>query len=384
MMIDFEKFVFQQTQELKAKDLHRELKAPQGVDFCSNDYLGLSENKKLKSIYLKNLEGLPMGSTGSRLLRGNSDSFNRLENRLAQFSGQQGALYFSSGYQANLGLFSCLLKNQAVVFSDESIHASIIDGIRLSGCEKYIWTHNDLGELEMLLRQKAQDDKLNLVVVESIYSMQGDFAPLDKLVSLCQKYNAYLIVDEAHATGLFGKTGAGRVEELELQKEVLATIHTAGKAMGVAGAWVSGSKSLIELLINQCRPFIYTTAPAYFQQAAINASLEYLEQKGTSLREKFFKQLENFQSSLFEIARTHHLEVSGKGGPVTSLVLKENNLALKVMNIMAENSMDVRAIRPPTVPEGRAQLRITLPLSRTQEEIDKFLSKLSQILGENL
>ncbi len=382
MKFDFEQTVIQKMDQLKKNDLYRELRFSRGVDFCSNDYLSLSESEDLKSQFLEKIKSYPMGSTGSRLLRGHSSTFSNLEKELAQFSGQEQALYFSSGYQANLGLFSCLLKQDAVVFSDEFIHASIIDGIRLSGCEKYIWSHNDLAELELLLKQKCQPEKLNIVVVESIYSMQGDFAPLKKLCELCKNYGAHLVVDEAHATGLYGKKGAGCVEFFGLEEEVFATIHTAGKAMGVSGAWVAGSHGLRELMINESRPFIYSTAPSFYQLAAVEVSLELLIEKGESLRERFFKQLAPFQKDLIELADFYKASVSGEGSPVTSFVVGENQKALYLMQSLLKAGCDVRAIRSPTVRQGEAQLRITSPLGRTREEQSTLIQVLDQALKD--
>lgn len=380
--MNFESFCEQKRQDLEAAKLTRQLRPAMGIDFCSNDYLSLSTNPKLKENILKTLQDFPLGSGGSRLLRGHSDFTEILEKNLARFSGAEEALFFPSGYQANLGLFSALLKESATVFSDELIHASIIDGIRLSGCEKYIWAHNDLSELQMLLKQKAKPDKLNFIVVESVYSMRGDFAPLEELCRLARENSCYLIVDEAHATGLFGQKGSGRVEELSLRDQVFATIHTAGKALGVSGAWIAGSSCLKDLLINNSRPFVYSTAPSFHQQVALLESIRFLAEERDNLIEEFFEKLALMQNFLQELKTQFNVEVGGVGGPVTALVVYENQKALDLMNKLLDRGFDVRAVRYPSVPKGEALLRITLPLRRSFEEIQKFNQSLYQSLKE--
>ena len=368
--------------ELKDKNLFRELKKSEGIDFCSNDYLGLSNNAELQILVKQAMALSGLGSTGSRLLRGHSQGLENLENKLADFCGAESSLFFPSGYQANLGLFSSLLKEKATVFSDEQIHASIIDGIRLSGCEKYIFSHNSTADLEIMLRQKAKEDRLNIVVVESVYSMSGNLCPLIEMQTLCEKYGASLIVDEAHSTGLFGAKGSGRVEELGLREKVLATVHTGGKALGVSGAWIAGSHSLIEFLVNRSRPFIYSTAPAFYQQIALETALDFYFENRHELKNEFFNSLKTFQTSLKKVGENFSYKVEGFGGPVTSFVLYENDRALSVMTGLAKKGFDVRAIRPPTVPSGQAQLRIIKPLSRSSEEVVNFIGALEFVLRE--
>ncbi len=358
----------------------RRLKRPSGLDFCSNDYLGFASSSALKQQILEDIQQFDLGSTGSRLLRGHSQSVEELESQLAAFSGSEASLFFSSGYQANLALFSSLLRNAATVFSDESVHASIIDGIRLSGCEKFIWPHNDLNHLEMLLKQKVRTDRINFVSVESIYSMTGDFAPLRELADLCEKYGAHLIVDEAHATGLFGAKGAGRVDQLGLNHRVFAKVHTAGKALGVSGAWVAGTEELKSLLINTARPFIYTTAPAFYQQRACGLAIEKLQDEFSGLVQNFQDKVAGFQKFLMDKVETSSLSISGWQSPVTALICGTNEKAMAAMTFLAERGFDVRAIRPPSVPSGESLLRITIPLSRSTLEIEK----LKEAIGDYL
>jgi 8-amino-7-oxononanoate synthase len=370
--MEFKAFFQTQRQNLLEQQGWRELRPRRGLDFCSNDYLGFTDNPNLRERVVKKMTDLSaLGSSGSRLLRGQCESVEHLEERLAQMSGGAASLYFPTGYQANLALFSCLLRQDAVIFSDERVHASIIDGIRLSSCEKYIWAHNDLNDLEMLLRQKARSDRMNFVVVESIYSMLGTRAPLSELVDLCQRYGVELIVDEAHATGLYGSRGSGCVEAAGVTDKVFATIHTAGKSLGVSGAWISGSNELKQWMINRSRPFIYSTAPAMYQQLALLESIEFLTEDIRAWQQRFQQRQERMQGFLLSL-QDQVKEVRGVDSPITAVILGENEKALKLMELMSEQGVDVRAIRYPSVPAGEALLRITCPLSRMVDELDQF------------
>ena len=395
--MNFESFFKKKQKQLKEDSLFRQLRLPSGMDFCSNDYLSLSENLTLQSRLKEKFSLFPLGSGGSRLLRGHSDLTEDLESNLAEFSQKSSALFFPTGYQANLALFSALLHEKGRVFSDQFVHASIIDGIRLSRGEKYIWSHNNLDELEFLLKKKADFRKMNFIVVESVYSMEGDFAPLKELDFLCSRYHCHLIVDEAHATGLFGKKGSGRVEELNLCPNIFARIHTGGKALGVSGAWIAGSNELIHFLVNLSRPFIYSTAPAYYQQLALLESIDYFSKNQNSLRSGFFEKVKFLQKNLKKLCQSNlesrtqrqaypqatgekvlnckspAFKVKGFGSPITSLVVGNNETALNLMEEMSLRGYDIRAIRPPTVPVGQALLRLTVPLKRSQSEIEKFI-----------
>lgn len=372
--MEFKELYQGQHSQLIANHSLRELHPARGLDFCSNDYLSLSQDGDLRGKVLESMARFPLGSTGSRLLRGNSSFTEDLEEALSRFSLTESALYFPTGYQANLGLFSALLKHNAVVFSDELVHASIIDGIRLAGCAKYIWSHNNLKELEMFLQQKVDPSKVNYVVVESVYSMGGEFAPLAEIADLCEKYKCHLIVDEAHATGLYGENGSGRVEELRLKHKVFATIHTGGKALGVSGAWVAGSKNLRNLLINFSRPFIYSTAPAFYQQIALKESLQFFAENREKFIHDFFKNVVYLQSLLASQSTKLGYSFTPMVSPVTAVVIGDNQKAMQMMASLAQDGFDVRAIRPPSVPQGKALLRITVSRLRTSQEIDSFFA----------
>jgi len=250
------------------------------IDFCSNDYLGFQKDSELhKKIYEK-LEDLPNGSGSSPLIRGYSQSTQDLEEHLAERSASESALFFTSGYLANLSFFSSFAKSNTEFFSDQENHASIIDGIRLSGSTKSIFKHNSISDLVTCLERSQSS--LKIVVVESIYSMSGDYAPLLELAKVCEDFGALLVVDEAHATGYYGVRGSGRVEALGLEKKIFARIHTAGKALGVGGAWISGSESLIHFLVNRARPYIYSTASHPFAIHRLKQALDFWDQVGAS------------------------------------------------------------------------------------------------------
>ena len=374
-----EALIQQTLEQLEQADGRRALRFPEGIDYCSNDYLSLREDSEfLKSVY-QGSKDWGLGSGGSRLVRGHDRPIAMLEDKLAEFSNQEAALLFPSGYQANVSFFSSVLSSKAQVFSDALNHASIIDGIRLSSCAKFIWRHNDLAHLRKLLQENAHADCLNLVVVESIYSMRGDMAPLKELLELCKEFDAELVVDEAHATGLFGTNGSGRVEELKLCDDVLATIHTAGKSLATSGAWVATSQIMREFMVNKSRGFIYSTAPADYQVAALSGALDYYQKHRVPLVDSFFESLNRFQDLLG--SQLTGAFITGLGGPVTSVVLGENHRVLKAMDALKSKGFDVRAIRPPTVPKGEALLRITHPRARTHAEDTRLVQALKEALS---
>src|SRR5438128_524337 len=258
---------------LRERNQFRELASPPGIQLSSNDYLGLSSHSGLKDAIARALEEDDrVSSTGSRLLSGNSERWEQLEQRFAEFVGTEAALYFPSGYAANIGLLSSILKDGDTVFSDSANHASLIDGIRLSRANRVIFPHADLGYLEESLRRtRGKGEKI--IVVESVFSMDGDRAPLRELITLCERHGATLIVDEAHAIGVEGLGGRGLVHAIREGDHVLATVHTCGKALASMGAFVAGSRTLRDYLINHARTFIFTTALPPYCAAQIQEAL---------------------------------------------------------------------------------------------------------------
>src|SRR5262249_30915925 len=260
--------------QLEEKSQRRSLCRVGGINLCSNDYLGLSKNNLLREEIIEAVRRAEhVGGTGSRLLSGHFAEWEELEAELAVFAGTEAALYFGSGYAANLGLLTSLVSKEDLVFSDELNHVSIIDGIRLSGARKAIYPHGDLNVLEAQLRSHAGDSGRKIVVTESVFSMDGDIADIAAIVGLAARYGAWVIVDEAHATAVHGPGGRGIVAGAGLSDRVLAILHTCGKALASAGAFVCGSAILKEHLINHARTFIFSTAMPPYMATQIQAAL---------------------------------------------------------------------------------------------------------------
>lgn len=361
----------------KEESLYRYLQVNEGlVDFCSNDYLSFARSKRIKQevkYYSAETDYLS-GATGSRSISGNTAYAEELEKFIAEFHYAEAGLLFNSGYDANLGLFSCIAKKEDTLICDELIHASIIDGCRLSYANRFRFVHNDVNDLE----KKLQHAKGNIfVAVESVYSMDGDIAPLKEITSLCEQYHANLIVDEAHGTGVFGKKGRGLVNQFGLEKKVFARVHTFGKAIGCHGAMVIGSDVLRNYLINFARSFIFTTALPFHSLVTIRSAYEQLMDDGfnnTYLHEliRYFKDgFENLGDSFL---------IEGDS-PIQSLVIPGNERARRVSRHLQEKGFDVRAILSPSVPAGKERLRISLHLHNTKEQVDQLKQSLNQILS---
>ncbi|MBL7933318.1 MAG: 8-amino-7-oxononanoate synthase [Bacteroidia bacterium] len=369
----------QQLLDKRKKDsLYRSLQVHDSlIDFCSNDYLGFARSEKIKrSVAEKYSQADHLsGSTGSRSISGNTNFIEELEKQIAAFHSAETGLIFNSGYDANLGLFSCIAQKGDTIICDELIHASIIDGCRLSHASRLRFAHNNLADLEKKLQSTSGQV---FVAVESVYSMDGDQAPLKEILRLCEHYNAALIVDEAHATGVFGANGKGLVNRFDLEKNVFARVHTFGKAMGGHGAIVLGSQTLRNYLINFSRSFIFTTAlPVH--------SLLHIE--------AVYKEIGSpkFDNSALHILISHFREHFPKFNndcylidsisPVQCFVIPGNERARFVATLLQENGFDVRAILSPSVPKGKERLRISLHLHNTKEQLNLLFSTLKEILN---
>ena len=345
----------------------RVLKTVSGlVDFCSNDYLGFARSEKLKALVEAEIKQYPNylnGSGGSRLLTGNTAFTEELEQQIANFHQAKAGLIFNSGYDANLGLFASLPQRGDTIITDELIHACIIDGAKLSYANRFIFKHNDLDDLEKKL-QNARG--IIYVAVESVYSMDGDEARLKEIIQLAQKYNANLIVDEAHATGVFG---SGLVQKLKLENEVFARTVTFGKALGSHGAIVLGSKALRNYLINFARSFIYTTAPSFHQLLTTKMAYQLLE---TSEEEQ---QKLNGLISLFKkkLQKKHQYQLIESNSAIQSILILGNHEAKQKAAFLQENGFDVRAILTPTVAAGKERLRVCLHSYNKEEEITALI-----------
>src|SRR5579863_872455 len=305
------------------------------------------------------------GSTGSRLLRGERACFAQVERSFAHFKSVERSLYFSSGYLANLAALTAFPEPGDVIYSDERNHASLIDGIRLSRARRVVFPHNDVDTLARLLSEEESPAQ-RFVVVESLFSMDGDEAPLTEYAALCRTHHAALIVDEAHAVGIYGERGSGLIEARGVADDVFVSINTAGKALGVSGAFVAGSADAIEYLIQRARPFIFSTAPPPAIAAALAASLEVIADE-PERRERL-------------LARARYLrERLGLTGdsPIIPIIIGENERAVAVARELQAAGFDVRAIRPPTVPVGTARLRITVNQGLSEEVLDRFAAVLA-------
>jgi 8-amino-7-oxononanoate synthase len=318
------------------------------------------------------LQDMPAGSGGSRLLRGQHPVFARLEERLAQFCQTETALLFGSGYAANVGLLQTVVGPGDLVLSDQHNHASLIDGIRLSGARRFIYPHQDLEALEEALA--APRPGRAFVVTESVFSMEGDLTPLAEIVERAERQGALVIVDEAHATGLYGARGAGRVEELGLRERVLATVHTGGKALGSGGAWIAGPAVLRDLLLHRARPLVFSTAPLPVLAAALRAGLELLTREPQRRVEVHAK------AALLRKALAEAGVAAGGASAIVPLVVGENEAALALQEGLARAGFDARAVRPPTVPEGQARLRVTVRYPVANADLLRFAAEVGRLL----
>jgi 8-amino-7-oxononanoate synthase len=345
------------------------------VDFSSNDYLGFAKNKTIAnkvSDALVNKRSIN-GSTGSRLISGNNALFEELELMFANLFLAPAALIFNSGFDANIGLFSTILQRGDIILYDELCHASIRDGIKLSNARSLKFKHNDLRDLEKKFKNVIQSTGNTYVVVESIYSMDGDHSPLKEISDYCRKNHIYFIVDEAHATGVYGNKGNGLVVKLDLEKYVFARIYTFGKAIGCQGAVIVGSQELRSFLINYARSFIYTTAMSMHNLFTLKYAFEEL--KITKEIKKLNKNISFFKEEL----KTRNLE--GIFLPSTSaiqccIIPNSKNVSAIAVRINT-NNFSVKAILSPTVPSGKERLRFCIHSYNSDEQIQKVLNLLS-------
>ncbi len=357
---------------IKNSNNYRELKHINGIDFSSNDYLGLSNHTKIKEAVVESLKaGLALGSSGSRLLTGNKKEHQILEEFAADYFNTEACLFFSSGFMANYALFTTLPDRHDFIVYDELIHASARDGINSSNAKAIKFKHNDLTSLkEKIEKAKNLNAKIIWLSIESVYSMDGDVPDIQGILNIINEYkNIYLIVDEAHSTGIFGINGKGFTYKIGFKN--LITLHTCGKALGVSGALVCTSKEIIEYLINKSRPFIYTTAEPPVISVAVKQAL-IISQEESWRREKLSEIIDYIHKNYFNI-----LGLKGKT-QIIPLILNTELSAVKASSFLQAKGFDVRAIRPPTVSTPR--LRISLNVNRTKNEIDSLFENIDLIL----
>jgi 8-amino-7-oxononanoate synthase len=359
--------------QLRGQGRYRQFALPRGLDFTSNDYL--SYGARTWSPSTKD----PQARSGlaSRLLRGHHEIWDRVEAELAAWHGAETALMMTSGYAANEGLISTIVEPADWVASDERNHACIVDGLRLARCRRFAYRHNDLNQLEDGLKteaDKGDPDRARFVVTESLFSMDGDRAPLLAIANLAERYGAHLIVDEAHATGCFGRAGAGLVDDLGLRSRVLASVHTGGKALGSMGAYIASNKLLREYLTNRCRHLIFTTALPAAVGAWWAALLPIVQSDGNS-------RLQLHENSKFFRNQLERHGVSAAGSDyVVPIIIGEDAPAVRVASALQSLGFDVRAIRPPSVAPGSARLRISI---HANHDID-VLGRLAHAVAEAL
>ena len=353
-----------------------------GIDFSSNDYLGIGQNNSVfeKAISILSEKGITNnGATGSRLLTGNGILYSEAEELLRNLHQADSALIFNSGYDANIGLFSSVPQRDDIILYDEFIHASIRDGIKMSNARNHKFKHNDLKDLlsHILRGQKNTNNNREIyIVTESVFSMDGDSPDLKALSVLCKKYKCLLIVDEAHAIGLFGSNGCGRVQELELQENIFARIITFGKALGCHGAAILGSADLNKYLINFARSFIYTTGLPPHTVSTIIAAYQFMTSPaGLKKRELLHENIDLFNQEKELLGISSFFIPSSSA--IHSCIIKGNNEVKQIAQIIQENSFDVRPILSPTVPKGDERLRFCLHSFNSKEDICIILQHLA-------
>jgi 8-amino-7-oxononanoate synthase len=343
--------------QIERDGLLRKRRPPQGIDLSSNDYLGLAAHPYIKERMAAAVCAMGAGSTGSRLLRGERDCFAALEQRFAKFKGTDRSLYFSSGYLANLAVLTTFPESGDTIFSDEWNHASLIDGVRLSRAERVVFPHGCPG----VVPENA------FVVTESVFSMDGDLAPLREYA----KSGAATIVDEAHALGVYGERGSGLIEEMGTGDAVFVSVNPAGKALGVAGAFVAGPAWAIEYLEQRARPFIFSTAAPPAIAAALDASLDLIAAEPERRQRVRF-----LARYLRERLTAAGIGVPAGDSPIIPVIIGENDRTVAIAAALQQAGFDVRAIRPPTVPPGTARLRISVNAGLSEEILDTFVGHL--------
>ena len=360
--------------DLEDKQQRRSLTPRQGRDFASNDYLGLAASTELKAAVSEALSrGVPIGSGGSRLLRGNHVEHQMLEEEAARFFGSESSLYFSTGYAANSALLSTLPQRGDLIIHDELIHASSHEGMRLARAEARPAVHNDVQSFADVLGtwRKSGGVGRPWLAVESLYSMEGDKAPLKELLALATSHEAMLIIDEAHATGVFGRDGRGLADGLDGLENVIV-VRTCGKALGCEGALVCGPSTITDFLVNRGRGFIFSTAPSPLMAAAVRSALQLLQQQPGRRR-----QLED----LYKLAAARLATVGARatGTQIIPLIVGDAAQTMQRAGALQELGFDVRGIRPPTVPQGTSRLRISITLNVDEDAIVALTQAITEM-----
>ncbi len=356
----------------------RSLQPRRGLDFASNDYLGLGHSGELATAAREALDrGVPVGAGASRLLRGNHPEHEALEAEAAAFFGSEAALFFGGGFQANSALFATLPQRGDLILHDELIHASAHDGMALSHADNCAFAHNDPNAASDAIDVwRAAGGKGRIwIAVETLYSMDGDAAPLGALDTLANRHDAMLALDEAHATGVCGPNGRGLGAMLEGRENVIA-LHTCGKALGASGALLTLPAILRDYMVNRARPFIYATAPSPLNAAIARAALKLVHDEPERRR-----QLADLVAHTGELLR-ERCSISPTGTHIQPVIVHRDERALQIAHALQDAGFDIRAIRPPTVPDGTARLRLSLTLNVTADDVSHLIEQLSPMLAE--
>ena len=379
------RFIQQRIHELTEKGLYRKLRRVEGeqshrikiegrevIQFSSNNYLGLASHPRLKEKVVKIVEQYGCGSGASRLVSGNLDLYEELEERLARLKNTPSALVFNSGYLANLGVIPSLMQEGDAIFSDELNHASIIDACRMSRAEIAIFRHRDADNLEDLIRKTK--GRKNLIVTDGVFSMEGDIAPLPDLVRIAERYSALLMVDDAHATGVLGERGSGSAEHFGLEGRVDIQMGTLSKALGGFGAYIAGDQELRDYLINTARSFIFTTALPPAVLASGIAALEVIEEE-PGLRKRLWENVLLFKPRIQALG----FQITNTETPIIPVIIGDPQLTLQMADMLLDEGIFIQAIRPPAVPEDTSRLRIALMANHSVDELELALHALEKV-----
>jgi 8-amino-7-oxononanoate synthase len=351
--------------------------------FCSNNYLGLASHPAVVAAAAEALATYGASAASSPLISGHMSVHRALEERIAAWKGVEAAIVCSSGYQANIGVIGALVGRGDVVLSDELNHASIVDGCRLSRADVRVFRHNDVDHLAALLAGCTGTRRV-LVVTEAVFSMDGDVAPLRDIVGLARRHGAWTVVDEAHSSGVFGPGGAGLVAELGLVDSVDVHVGTLGKALGSSGAYVAGSRALVDLLVNRARPYVFSTGLPPASAAAALAAIDVCERErelGSRLRRRVAALAERLSDAGLAVPSAQSQILPIRTTPRGAAPGRDTDLALEAMQALLERGFYVAAIRPPTVPEGTSRLRLSVMASHTDDEVDRLVAALVEVMG---
>lgn len=385
-MKDLDVILNEEIERLKEKGLYRTLRVMEYIRgpvaridgkefiiFSSNDYLGLAGHPEMIKSSVEATKRFGTGTGSSRLLSGTMELTRILENSLAEFKGCEETIVFSTGYMANLGVITSLAGRGDVVIIDKLNHASIIDGCKLSGARLRIYPHKDMGRLEALLAS-SMNFRRRLIITDGVFSMDGDIAPLEEITGLAEKYEAVVIVDDAHGTGVLGKTGRGVLEHLGMKSDGIIQMGTFSKALGSLGGYIAGHYPLIDLLRNKARAFIYTTAPTPSILAASIASIELIEREPEH-RNQLWKNTETFRAGLKDLG----FNTMESTTPIIPIFIGDEEKTMRLSNELYEEGIYAPGIRPPTVPHGMGRVRFSVTALHTEDHLQKAHEALEKV-----